>query len=481
MVFGVPYGGALGTNPITTVNGSKVVTIAHTAHGLTTGMMISINGVSGAVNSIPAAEFLTERALTVVDANSYTITMLTTATASSSGGGTTCRYQHGGADVAIINCTTGISVPPLQVSRWDIHATINVGGAGGGGQYGIKFDSLMSCDIKFTGQLVVSSGYDGCVQFKPQSELPQDYNGPVIGDNVIEFSSVVCLKSTGLCYDFDATVAPISSNRFLLIEPNSAGGGGTGVRVQVGTTSTFDHNHLDITDIHGASTGINEGVSATNAANIYGNTWNCQIDPLAVGVEMFGKQSKWTLSVTNLEGSPTNGVTLNTSAKQNLIEFIRNDATTKVNDSATERSNRIISPVSYVYAHKNGTNQTGVVTATPTDVTFNTEQTDALGEFDGTTFTAQWPGLYHVCARVGWTAATDATLLTTTIHANGSAFSDNVIYASGTGGSQGSLINSIVRLAGGGTIKIQAQQQSGANKDISGSTTVTYLMIAKVG
>ena len=72
----------LGANPLTTVNGSSVVTVTAPAHGAVTNDFVTISGAT-AVNSITAAQLNTEHQITVIDSNSYTIP-----TAGSAGSGT---------------------------------------------------------------------------------------------------------------------------------------------------------------------------------------------------------------------------------------------------------------------------------------------------------------------------------------------------------------------------------------------------------
>ena len=42
----------LGSNPITTVNTSTSVTVAHTSHGATLGSYVTLSGVSGTINNL---------------------------------------------------------------------------------------------------------------------------------------------------------------------------------------------------------------------------------------------------------------------------------------------------------------------------------------------------------------------------------------------------------------------------------------------
>lgn len=72
------------TNPFTTTNGSTTVTVAHTAHGLTTGNFIGFANAT-AVGGITINGGYT---VTVVNANSYTIVAASAATSAATGGGT---------------------------------------------------------------------------------------------------------------------------------------------------------------------------------------------------------------------------------------------------------------------------------------------------------------------------------------------------------------------------------------------------------
>jgi hypothetical protein len=76
-------------NCFTTVNGSKVVTVAITSHGATDGDYVTFSGVVGSIGGIPEAEFNAEFIIDQITANSFTINLTTAATSSTSGGGTT--------------------------------------------------------------------------------------------------------------------------------------------------------------------------------------------------------------------------------------------------------------------------------------------------------------------------------------------------------------------------------------------------------
>jgi hypothetical protein len=76
----------LGTNPVSTANGSPTVTITHAAHGLVSNERIGLAGPSTPPISVGGLSLFGEYAITVVNANSYTITASANATSGATGG-----------------------------------------------------------------------------------------------------------------------------------------------------------------------------------------------------------------------------------------------------------------------------------------------------------------------------------------------------------------------------------------------------------
>jgi hypothetical protein len=86
------------TNPFTATLSSAVITVADTAHGCVTGDFVTFSGATGLGGNITAAVLNQEYSVTVVNSDSYTITVGATANATdvsgSPGGGTvTTAYQ----------------------------------------------------------------------------------------------------------------------------------------------------------------------------------------------------------------------------------------------------------------------------------------------------------------------------------------------------------------------------------------------------
>ena len=90
----------VGSNAFTTVNGSTTVLVNNTAHGATDGDFVTISGVAGPVNGIPAASLNREFRLTLVSIDTYSITVDTPATSSATAGAATFTYQiNTGSDI----------------------------------------------------------------------------------------------------------------------------------------------------------------------------------------------------------------------------------------------------------------------------------------------------------------------------------------------------------------------------------------------
>jgi hypothetical protein len=101
------------TNPFTTTIGSNVVTVADTGSNVQNGDVVNISGVGITVDGIPAFEFNTQHVVTRINADSYTITVDTNATAGASGVGGTVQVSYFYYTVVLTNpfaTTLGSSV-----------------------------------------------------------------------------------------------------------------------------------------------------------------------------------------------------------------------------------------------------------------------------------------------------------------------------------------------------------------------------------
>lgn len=117
-----PYRGILtGTlsNPVSTTNNSTTVSIAHTAHGLSTGDYVTLTAASSFNGVLVAGVYV----ITVTDANDYTIVVTSAATGTGSGGGGNVTYTY--YRVTLTNpFTTTISSAVVTVTHAN-HGAVN--------------------------------------------------------------------------------------------------------------------------------------------------------------------------------------------------------------------------------------------------------------------------------------------------------------------------------------------------------------------
>ena len=96
--------GSLVTDALTTTVSSAVIRVAHVAHGLVSGHLITFAGLVG-FDGIPTGELNATHNVTVVTVDTYDITVTTTASAGATGGGAAGTFSHNNKEIAgdIIN------------------------------------------------------------------------------------------------------------------------------------------------------------------------------------------------------------------------------------------------------------------------------------------------------------------------------------------------------------------------------------------
>ncbi len=128
--------GTLANNPITTVLGSKTLTIAHTAHKLVAGDTVTLAGAT-TTNGVPSGDINILHLVRSTTANTYDITVATTATSSGTGGGsgviektyiiTVTHTAHGfsnGQRVGILASTNVGGIPLGEINMEHIISNI---------------------------------------------------------------------------------------------------------------------------------------------------------------------------------------------------------------------------------------------------------------------------------------------------------------------------------------------------------------------
>ena len=121
------------SNAFTTVNGSTTVVVNDAGHGAQDGDFVTISGVVGATNGIPAASLNREFKLVYIDSSSYSITVNAPATSSGTTGAATFTYQIStGSDVYTVGVGWGAggwggSTSGFPSTGWGIPAPAGVG------------------------------------------------------------------------------------------------------------------------------------------------------------------------------------------------------------------------------------------------------------------------------------------------------------------------------------------------------------------
>lgn len=119
-------------DPFTATNGSATLTVADAAHGALDGDFVTFSGAVGLGGNVTADVLNTEHEITLVDTNSYTITLSVTANATDAAGS-----PGGGASVAAAYQLNTSSAAQVPLMGWG-------GGTWGGGTWGVGTTSTSS-------------------------------------------------------------------------------------------------------------------------------------------------------------------------------------------------------------------------------------------------------------------------------------------------------------------------------------------------
>jgi hypothetical protein len=121
------------SNAFTTVNGSTTVIVNDAGYAGQTGDFVTISGVAGAVNGIPAASLNLEFRITYINSSTYSIVVGAPATSSGTTGAATFTYQISvGGDVYTIGVGWGSGGfggvnPGYTSTGWGVPAPAGVG------------------------------------------------------------------------------------------------------------------------------------------------------------------------------------------------------------------------------------------------------------------------------------------------------------------------------------------------------------------
>ena len=104
----IRYESTVASNAFTTINGSTTVVVNDAGHGAQDGDFVTISGVGGAINGIPAAALNQEFRLTYLSSGTYSITVSSPATSSGTTGAADFAYQiPTGGEIATVGVGWG--------------------------------------------------------------------------------------------------------------------------------------------------------------------------------------------------------------------------------------------------------------------------------------------------------------------------------------------------------------------------------------
>lgn len=143
--------------------------------------------------------------------------------------------------------------------------------------------------------------------------------------------------------------------------------------------------------------------------------------------------------------------------------------------SSINLANATFPAITAFSAHKNGTDQTGVVNATFTKVTFTTEIFDQGSAYDAPN--SKWTppvGIVQISAGVLCTTnVTDAAIFQFAIYKNGAVFKETLDLAAGAG-NKGLSLSLVDQANGTDFYELYIWQNTGSNVTVSGLAVVTF-------
>lgn len=268
---------------------------------------------------------------------------------------------------------------------------------------------------------------------------------------VIEDLTVINTRTTGTVYGITAS----ANCRIARVITSSTGAAtdGNGINVSGAT--------VDLIDVEATASGAtnNYGLYVQNSGvvNVYGGRFGAATADIYVD----------TATIDLFDPVLTNSIITAVSATVQGWYF---DASG--HHTAYDLSRLLWTPPSFS-VHKNGTDQTGIVSGIFTKVTWSTESWDTHSWFTSDKFTPQIAGKYFFDVKVYYNTAIDQSLVYAFVYKNGANVSELPTQTSGTGAIQ---IRGIVILEANGStdyFELYTLQNSGANKTINGNPAVT--------
>ncbi len=149
------------------------------------------------------------------------------------------------------------------------------------------------------------------------------------------------------------------------------------------------------------------------------------------------------------------------------------------------RINNALALKQFNFRARRTTAQIDIVTATPTVVSYSTEDWDADNVYDNVTFryAPTVAGYYNISAGGVVTSLADASYALLSIRKNGTDEYIGLKYYNNTGGAAdtAAIVSGVVSLNGVDYIDITIEHNNGSDRDISASSTQNFFSAYRVG
>jgi hypothetical protein len=245
-------------------------------------------------------------------------------------------------DIAVIQCDTAITFPPMQNKTIRIGAcTVNF--ANTVTANGVAFDSCMMVDLDWNGQIVYQ-GANSAVLFKPTNPVPYDLVTVVV-DSKFKFNHIALIGGTNpACMTLDGTNAAILDCGFEGFEFNGTGVVGTKGVVLTNPNHGIISNKFKIQRVHLCKDAAYRlGTSTANGTQIYANMIESSIYGATgganVGIDVYGRNNYFTGPILVNEGNVNTGIIWQSTAANNDFYLTMNDGVTPITDNSTDKTN----------------------------------------------------------------------------------------------------------------------------------------------
>ncbi len=246
-------------------------------------------------------------------------------------------------DQAVINCTTTITVPPLDMTSVRIEGvTINFTAALAGNP-GLIIDSCMLADFEMLGSQIVYAGTDSAVVFRPTLSTPQD---SLITIAVSRFVLYVICGTGDKVIEFDCSNGSIGSNIFEFYEVNADGGHGQYITTNGSVGAPFASNSITAHFLHGTAEVNDSLIEITGGEYSDGSIWDISMSVADHGtaIDANCRDNVFMADITPA-GNDCNGVIFGTGSKRNsvLIQRLPDSANAVIfTDNSTTQDNYCI-------------------------------------------------------------------------------------------------------------------------------------------